>query len=63
MNRLNCRQRGAKRQPGRLDHSADRKNQRMIFNGETAGNLFFVIHKSDLANKDFRKVFVTLETS
>lgn len=28
-----------------------------------AGDLFFVIHKSDLANKDFRKVFVTLESS
>jgi uncharacterized protein YwqG len=27
------------------------------------GDLFFVIHKSDLANKDFRKVFVTLESS
>lgn len=28
-----------------------------------AGDLFFVIHKSDLAKKDFRKVFVTMESS
>lgn len=28
-----------------------------------AGDLFFVIHKSDLAKKDFRKVFVTIESS
>ncbi|HWV64820.1 DUF1963 domain-containing protein [Chitinophaga sp.] len=28
-----------------------------------AGDLFFVIHKSDLAKKDFRKVYVTLESS
>jgi uncharacterized protein YwqG len=28
-----------------------------------AGDLFFVIHKSDLARKDFRKVYVTLESS
>lgn len=28
-----------------------------------AGDLFFVIHKSDLARQDFRKVFVTMESS
>ncbi|MET3877721.1 DUF1963 domain-containing protein [Chitinophaga sp. OAE865] len=28
-----------------------------------AGDLFFVIRKSDLAKKDFRKVYVTLESS
>lgn len=28
-----------------------------------AGDLFFVIHKSDLAQNDFRKVFVTMESS
>jgi len=28
-----------------------------------AGDLFFVIHKSDLAQQDFRKVFVTMESS
>ncbi len=28
-----------------------------------AGDLFFVIHKSDLAKKDFSKVFVTMESS
>lgn len=28
-----------------------------------AGDLFFVIHKGDLARQDFRKVFVTMESS
>lgn len=28
-----------------------------------AGDLFFVIHKSDLAKKDFRRVYVTMESS
>ena len=28
-----------------------------------AGDLFFVIHKSDLAKRDFSKVFVTMESS
>lgn len=28
-----------------------------------AGDLFFVIHKSNLAKRDFSKVFVTLESS
>ena len=28
-----------------------------------AGDLFFVIHKSDLAKKDFSKIFVTMESS
>lgn len=28
-----------------------------------AGELFFVIHKSDLAKRDFRKVYVTIESS
>ena len=28
-----------------------------------AGDIFYVIHKSDLAKQNFRKVFVTLESS
>ncbi|MFX1704881.1 DUF1963 domain-containing protein [Chitinophaga sp. CC14] len=33
------------------------------FSWGDAGDLFFVIHKSDLAKKDFRKVFITIESS
>ncbi|MGF6847408.1 uncharacterized protein YwqG [Chitinophaga sp. W3I9] len=33
------------------------------FSWGDAGDLFFVIHKSDLARKDFRRVYVTMESS